>query len=86
MAWNREILVEEEAAPEEERLDPDAAQRLFPVTQASHPTREIRGPCARRRPTAWGSPSETTRAAEGATQDSRGELGSRRRGPGTSPP
>ena len=35
IAWSRESLVEEEAAPEEESLDPAAARRLFPATQAS---------------------------------------------------
>ena len=35
IAWSRESLVEEEAAPEEERLDPDVARRLFLATQAS---------------------------------------------------
>ena len=35
IAWSRESPVEEEAAPEEERLDPEAARRLFPATQAS---------------------------------------------------
>ena len=33
--WSRESLVEEEAAPEEESLDPAAARRLFPATQVS---------------------------------------------------
>ena len=31
-AWSRESLIEEEGAPEEKRLDPDAARRLFPAT------------------------------------------------------
>ena len=41
MAWSRENPVEEEAAPEEERLDPDAARRLFPATQGSQPRRVV---------------------------------------------
>ena len=35
VAWSRESLVEEEAAPEEEHLDLDAARRLFPAALAS---------------------------------------------------
>ena len=35
IAWSRESLVEEETAPEEEWLDPDAARRLFPAALAS---------------------------------------------------
>ena len=37
--WTREDLVESEAAPEEEVMDPAAARRLFPATQASQPER-----------------------------------------------
>ena len=37
IAWSRENIVKEEAAPEEERLHPGAARRLFPATQASQP-------------------------------------------------
>ena len=39
ISWSRENLLEEEAAPEEERLDPDAARRLFVATQVSQPRR-----------------------------------------------
>ena len=39
IAWGRENLVKEEAATEEERLNPDAARRLFPATQAFQPGR-----------------------------------------------
>ena len=35
VAWTRESLVQEEAAPEEEHLDPDATRRLFPAALAS---------------------------------------------------
>ena len=35
VVWSRESLVEEEAAPEEEHLDLDAARRLFPAALAS---------------------------------------------------
>ena len=35
IAWSRESLVKEEAAPEEERLDPDTERRLFPAALAS---------------------------------------------------
>ena len=41
ITWSTENLVEEEAAPEEERLDPDAAWRFFPATQASEPRRPV---------------------------------------------
>ena len=34
IAWSRDSLVEEEAAPEEEHLDTEAAKRLFPAIQA----------------------------------------------------
>ena len=51
IAWSRENLVEEEAAPEEERLDPDAARRLFAPTQASQQGRvAARAPDGGRQP------------------------------------
>ena len=37
--WTKEDLVESEAAPKEEVMDPAAARRLFPATQASQPER-----------------------------------------------
>ena len=39
--WTREDLVESEAAPEEEVMDPAAACRLFPATQATQPGRTM---------------------------------------------
>ena len=51
IAWSRESLFEEEAAPEEERLDPDAARRLFPAAQASQAGRvAARAPDSGRQP------------------------------------
>ena len=39
--WTREDLVESEAAPEEEVMDPATARRLFPATQATQPGRAV---------------------------------------------
>ena len=39
--WTREDLVESEAAPEEEVMDPAASRRLFPATQATQPGRAV---------------------------------------------
>ena len=51
IAWSRESLVEEETAPEEERLDLDTTRRLFPVAQASQARRvAARAPDGGRQP------------------------------------
>ena len=51
IAWSRESLVEEEAAPEEERLDPDAARRFFTAALASQAGRVVaRAPDGGRQP------------------------------------
>ena len=39
--WTREDLVESEAAPQEEVMDPAAARRLFPAAQATQPGRTV---------------------------------------------
>ena len=51
IAWSRESLAEEEAAPEEECLDPDATRRFFPAAQASQAERvAARAPDGGRQP------------------------------------
>ena len=69
IAWSRPSLVEEEAVPEEERLDPHAARRLSFAAQASQAGRvPARAPTIGRQPGA--TTPKTTCARETATQDS----------------
>ena len=73
IAWNREDLVENEAAPEQECLDPAAARRLFPATQATQPERAaVRAAEGGRQPRA-APPKQST--SEAPTQDSGREPG-----------
>ena len=51
ITWSRESLIKEEAAPEKERLDPDAVRRLFPAAVASRARRvAARAPDGGRQP------------------------------------